>query len=61
MHHGAESLLNYVNVKCKLIGWWAFFQSASDLFRTCEFLDKTSQKAEETLVMMIDNAQETKL
>ena len=29
--------------------------------RTSKFLDKTSQIAEETLVIMIDSAQETKL
>ena len=32
-----------------------FFQSPSDLFRTDEFLDKTSQLPEEALIMTIDN------
>ena len=35
--------------------------SDSHLFRTGEYLYKTSQIAEETLVMTIDKAQETKL
>ena len=33
----------------------------NEIFRTAEFLDKTSHVAEKTLVMTIDNTQETKI
>ena len=39
------------------------FLISSDLylFRTCEFMDETSQIAEEQLLITIEKAQETKL
>ena len=49
-----------MHYKCKLIGWWAFFKSSSDIFRTGKFFDKASQIAEETLIMTIDEVQEAR-